>query len=81
VYLAFVQAAQVKPRAGDDAADARWWSIDALPDTLAFDHADILELARKRLAEILELAGGMLKWIPGEVTLAELRSVHDQIHD
>lgn len=27
---------------GDDAADARWFSIDALPKELAFDHARII---------------------------------------
>lgn len=32
-------------RAGDDAAEARFFSINELPD-LAFDHADIVEKAR-----------------------------------
>jgi 8-oxo-dGTP diphosphatase len=32
------------PRAGDDAAEAKWFPIDSLPD-MAFDHAEILKTA------------------------------------
>ena len=39
--------------AGSDAAELDWFSIDELPD-LAFDHAEILQMARTRLAENLE---------------------------
>ncbi|MBD0675459.1 NUDIX domain-containing protein [Streptomyces sp. CBMA156] len=31
--------------AGDDARTARWWPADALPDRLAFDHADVVATA------------------------------------
>ena len=34
-----------EPRSGDDAAEARWFSLDALPP-LAFDHADIISRGR-----------------------------------
>lgn len=49
VYLAEVDAAQVRPEAADDAAEVAWHPLDQLP-ALAFDHADILALARQRLA-------------------------------
>ncbi len=35
-------------RAGDDAADARWFSINNLPD-LAFDHKEIVAMALEKL--------------------------------
>lgn len=34
----------VRPRAGDDAAEVRFWPLDALPP-LAFDHAEMLQVA------------------------------------
>jgi 8-oxo-dGTP diphosphatase len=37
-------------RAADDAAAVRWFPVDALPDDLAFDHAEILQDALPRLA-------------------------------
>lgn len=36
--------------AADDAADATWWPLDALPP-LAFDHDRILDIARRRLEQ------------------------------
>lgn len=37
-----------KSRAGDDAAEARWFGINQLPE-LAFDHAEVMEVAIRRL--------------------------------
>lgn len=49
-FLARVSFKQVKPVAADDAESVGWFPLDDLPP-LAFDHAAILRLARKRLAE------------------------------
>jgi 8-oxo-dGTP diphosphatase len=48
VYLAIVDAAKVKPRAADDAAEVGWHSLRR-PPAMAFDHARILASARHRL--------------------------------
>lgn len=45
VYVGSVPAGQ-RARAGSDAADARWFALDALP-ALAFDHAEIVAYLRK----------------------------------
>lgn len=48
VYLARVNGSKVKPRGGDDAAEAAWHSL-LRPPPLAFDHAEILACVRRRI--------------------------------
>jgi 8-oxo-dGTP diphosphatase len=36
---------QNEPKAGDDAAEAEWFSLDRLPPNIAFDHQKIIECA------------------------------------
>jgi 8-oxo-dGTP diphosphatase len=49
-YLARVSPDQLNPTAGDDAAAVGWFALTELPP-LAFDHADILDRVRHRLAD------------------------------
>lgn len=48
VFLTLIDAKRVQPKAGDDAAEAGWFSLQR-PPPLAFDHAKILACARRRL--------------------------------
>ncbi|MFD9794247.1 NUDIX domain-containing protein [Streptomyces sp. NPDC059070] len=45
VAYAVTVSADTRITAGDDARTARWWPLAALPEQLAFDHADILRAA------------------------------------
>jgi 8-oxo-dGTP diphosphatase len=49
VYLTRVDPGQVHPKAADDAAEAGWFALDELPE-LAFDHAEIVALARQHVS-------------------------------
>ncbi len=44
VFVGFANE-KAKPKAGDDAKNAKWFSLEHLPK-LAFDHAEILEKVR-----------------------------------
>jgi 8-oxo-dGTP diphosphatase len=45
----FLATASGEPRGGDDAAEARAFSWDSLPDPIAFDHGEILADVRRYL--------------------------------
>ena len=46
-HVTLVDMAAHPPKGSDDAAEARWFALDALPK-LAFDHAAILAFAREK---------------------------------
>lgn len=43
ISIVFTASAHGSPRAGDDAAEAAVFSLDRLPDEMAFDHRQILD--------------------------------------
>lgn len=77
-YLGLVKPEDVQVVAADDARDARWWSVDALPP-LAFDHAAILDMAVRRLRGKLRWQPVGVELLPSEFTLTELRKVYEII--
>ena len=68
-----------EPRAGTDAADARWYPVDALPGPLAFDHDRIVETALSRLRAKLGYTSVAYALLPDEFTLTELQRVYEII--
>ena len=79
-YFALVPAGAVDPQAGTDAAQTGWWSIYDLPP-LAFDHADILAYALKRLRYKLEYSAVGFELLPETFTLSELQATYELVLD
>ncbi|HID88693.1 MAG TPA: NUDIX hydrolase [Anaerolineales bacterium] len=77
-YFALVPADAVHPRAGSDAAEARWWSMYNLPP-LAFDHDRILAYALQRLRYKLEYTAVGFELLPETFTLSELQAAYEVI--
>jgi len=69
------------PRAGTDAADARWHPVDDLlaGQHLAFDHAEILREGVERARSKLEYAPLGTAFCPREFTISELRNVYEVV--
>ncbi len=74
-YFALVRQA-LDVRGGDDAADARWFPLKALPP-LAFDHGAILDYALERVRRKVEYTNIVYSLLPDTFTLTELQRVYE----
>jgi len=78
-YFALIPAdAPVRMEGGSDAAQARWFPVDQLPH-LAFDHAQIVTYALRRLRYKLEYSAVGFELLPDEFTLSELQYTYEII--
>lgn len=77
-YFALVPADEHALLASTDAASARWFAFDDLPE-LAFDHARILEAAHARLKAKLDYSTIAFCLLPAEFTLSDLQKIHETI--
>jgi 8-oxo-dGTP diphosphatase len=82
-YLALVDAAEVTLAPGSDAREAVWRTLEPLlaeierGPVLAFDHDQILAVARRRLAHKLEYQNVAWSLLPERFTMTELRRVYE----
>ena len=78
-YYALIPAdARVQTEGGSDAAQARWFPVETLPQ-LAFDHAEIVSYALRRLRYKLEYSAVGFQLLPVEFTLSELQHTYEII--
>ena len=75
-HYALVRLSEVK--GGDDAASARWFSMDDVP-SLAFDHDRILRMALSRLKERICFEPIGFELLPEVFTMTELQNLYEAI--
>ncbi|MBT2970096.1 MAG: NUDIX hydrolase [gamma proteobacterium symbiont of Ctena orbiculata] len=75
-YFALSQSDSLSPKASSDAAQAAWFPINELP-ALAFDHREIVQLARRRLLSKLSYSTIVFQMLPPQFTLSQLQSVYE----
>lgn len=77
-YYALVRIQEVK--GGDDAARAKWFPLDEIPQ-LAFDHDMILREATSKLRERIHFKPVGFELLPEKFTMKELQSLYEAILD
>jgi 8-oxo-dGTP diphosphatase len=76
-YFALVPAEKLPPaRVGSDSEEVGWFAVDTLP-ALAFDHAEIIRMARDRVSAKARYSTVALHFLPGLFTLSELQRVYE----
>lgn len=79
-YLAIAPDLPV-PTAGSDARSARWARVESVRDTLAFDHATILDDAVERARRQLEYTTLAAAFCGPVFTIGDLRRVYEVVWD
>lgn len=78
-FLALVRKSDYKVIAGDDAAKAEWFDIEDLP-ALAFDHTQIIAMARERLQQILKFKPIAFNLLDKNFIMSELQNLYELIY-
>ena len=78
VYYALVNLRDHKVHAATDARDAAWFGVHDVP-SLAFDHAEILQMALDRLRAKLRYEPVGFELLPKKFTLSQLQHLYELV--
>jgi len=78
-YMALVRTDSTTIEGDDDAAEARWWPVSELPTNLAFDHAEILAVALKRLCSKVRWQPLGIDLLPETFSIDDLQRVYEAV--
>lgn len=79
VTIAFYALAKMQEvKGGDDAADARWFALDEVPQ-LAFDHEQMLRKAEQALRRQIHFESVGFELLPEAFTIKELQNLYEAI--
>lgn len=79
-FFALVNKNNFKVIAGDDACKAQWHDWNHLP-SLAFDHEEIIKMARQKLQEKLRVSPIAFKLLGNEFKMDELQLIYELINE
>lgn len=77
-YYALVPSERLRLRNDQRGQDVGWFGVAELPE-LAFDHADMVEVAHQRLAAKLDYSTIAFQFMPERFTLSDLQNVYQMI--
>lgn len=76
-YFALVPAEKLpQARAGSDTEDVGWYAVESCPP-LAFDHGEIIRIARERVSAKARYSTVAMHFLPGLFTLSELQRIYE----
>lgn len=77
-YYALVRSEDFKPKGGSDASQADWFKINELP-SLAFDHAEILNIAKKRIQGQIRYKPIGFELLDRKFTMTQLQTLYEAV--
>lgn len=79
ISIAYYTLARIQEvKGGDDAADARWFALDEVPQ-LAFDHDQILRKAEQALRRQIHFEPIGFELLPERFTIKQLQNLYESI--
>lgn len=79
-YFALIPSENVKINTTDEYSDIKWFSMGKIPK-LAYDHSEVLKVAKERLQSKLEYTNIVYTLLPKEFTLSEVQDIYETILD